>query len=260
MSPEQEWKKKQKQSLVEDFQEYFDFEVVTSPSQLQKSYQIRYRVYCEEFGYEPLESFPDGQESDEFDATSSHCLVTHKSSGRPAGCARLVHVDETSLMPMEKFCGASIDESMIRAFDGRRATICEFSRLAVDGAFRRRAGERATRFGELGAFDYSQRELRTFSLIAVSTILVSFAMSEMIGRTNCFAMMEPFLPRLLSRSGIAVIPAGRETDYHGIRAPYFFETQATVGGMHSELQEFYQAILKNLHSSATGTVAAAGAA
>lgn len=260
MSPEQEWTKKQTRSLVEDFQEYFDLELATTPSQLQKIYQIRYRVYCEEFGYEPLESFPDGQERDEFDATSSHCLVIHKASGRPAGCARLVHVDETSLMPMEKFCGACIDQDKLRSFDGRRASICEFSRLAVDGAFRRRAGERATRFGEINALDYSQRELRTFSLIAVSTILSAFAMSELIGRTNCFAMMEPFLPRLLLRSGIIVHPAGHETDYHGMRAPYFFAAHETVGGMQPELQEFYQAILSSFRGPAAGTVSSAGRA
>jgi N-acyl amino acid synthase of PEP-CTERM/exosortase system len=242
MSPEHEWTKRQTRTLVEDLQEYFDLELATTKAQLHDIFQIRYRVYCEEFGYEPLESFPDGQETDEFDAVSSHCLVTHKSTGRPAGCARLVHVDEASLMPMEKFCGDSMDEGTIRDFDGRRTSICEFSRLAVDGAFRRRAGERATRFGEINAIDFSQRELRTFSLLAVSTILAAFAMSEQIGRTNCFAMMEPFLPRLLKRSGLIVHLAGKETDYHGARAPYFFQTHETVGGMQGEMQEFYQAI------------------
>jgi N-acyl amino acid synthase of PEP-CTERM/exosortase system len=136
----------------------------------------------------------------------------------------------------------SMDEGTIRAFDGRRSGICEFSRLAVDGAFRRRVGERATRFGEINAIDITQRELRTFSLIAVSTILAALAMSELIGRTNCFAMMEPFLPRLLKRSGLLVHAAGDKTDYHGVRAPYFFETHEAVGGLQGEMQEFYQAI------------------
>jgi len=199
-------------------------------------------VYCEEFGYEPLESFPNQQEEDEFDTNSSHCLVTHKSTGMPAGCARLVHVDEKSQMPMEKFCHSCLDEEKFRAFDGRRDTICEFSRLAVDGAFRRRSGENATRFGEISSLDFSKREQRTFSLIAISTIIAAFAMSDLIGRPNCFAMMEPFLPRLIKRSGIIVHPAGTEVDYHGIRAPYVFETHETVGGMVEEMQEFYRAI------------------
>jgi N-acyl amino acid synthase of PEP-CTERM/exosortase system len=229
-------------SLVDDFQEYFTLELATTPEQLESVYRIRYRVYCEEFGYEPLEAFPRQQEEDEFDAKASHCLVTHKSSGMPAGCARLVHVDEHSLLPMEKHCNECIDEERLRAFDGRRHSICEFSRLAVDGAFRRRSGENATRFGEISSIDYTQREQRTFSLIAVSTILAAFAMSDLIGRTNCFAMMESFLPRLLKRSGIIVHPIGEEIDYHGMRGPYFFETHETIGGMLPEMQDFYTAI------------------
>lgn len=242
MNPGRHIDNKDRRSLVDDFQEYFDLALATTESQLESVYQIRYRVYCQEFGYEPEDAFPNGQEIDEFDAVSSHCLVTHKSSGMPAGCARLVHVDETSLMPMEKFCSGSMDQQIVRQFDGRRGTICEFSRLAVDGAFRRRAGEKVTRFGEINSLDYTQREQRTFSLIAVSTILAAFAMSDLIGRTNCFAMMEPFLPRLLKRSGIIVHPAGTETDYHGVRAPYYFEAGATVAGMEAELRDFYHVI------------------
>ena len=59
-------------------------------------------------------------------------------------------------MPMEKFCSSAMDEEIISSFDGRRDTICEFSRLGVDRAFRRRPGERASRFGELSLFDCTQ--------------------------------------------------------------------------------------------------------
>ncbi|MEH6571326.1 MAG: PEP-CTERM/exosortase system-associated acyltransferase [Halioglobus sp.] len=237
-------------SLVEDFQEYFNLELATTPLQLESVYRIRYRVYCEEFKYEPSGAFPDKQETDEFDANASHCLVSHVSTGMPAGCARLVHVDEQSLMPMERFCASAMDKDIIRSFDGRRDSICEFSRLGVDGAFRRRAGEHVTRFGEISSIDCTKREQRTFSLIAISTILAAFAMSDLIGRPHCFAMMEPFLPRLLRRSGIVVHPAGQEIEYHGVRAPYYFETHATVGGMTDEMREFYEAIRASFANSA----------
>ena len=55
-------------TLVEDFQEYFDLHAVRTPAQMAQVYSIRYRVYCEEFGYEPSENFPDREESDAFDA------------------------------------------------------------------------------------------------------------------------------------------------------------------------------------------------
>ncbi|MEZ5571802.1 MAG: PEP-CTERM/exosortase system-associated acyltransferase [Halioglobus sp.] len=245
-------------SLVEDFQRYFTLELATTPAQLEYVYRVRYRVYCEEFHYEPVESFPEQLEKDEFDAISKHCVVMHKASGMPAGCARLVLADEHSLMPMEKFCGDAIDTNIIRSFDNRRDSICEFSRLGVDGAFRRRMGERESRFGEISALDCSQREQRTFSLIAVATILSALAMSELIGRPHCFAMMENFLPRLLRRSGMVVQPAGRETEYHGSRSPYFWDTREVVVNMADELQDFYAAICADF--SASGLLSASGSA
>lgn len=229
-------------SLVEDFQQYFALALVMTPEQLESVFRVRYRVYCEEFGYEPAAAFPDQLEKDEFDAVSRHCLVSHKATGMPAGCARVVLASENTLMPMEKFCSGAIDQDMIRAFDGRRDTVCEFSRLGVDGAFRRRAGERASRFGEIEAIDLSKREQRTFSMIAVATILSALAMSELLERPNCFAMMEPFLPRLLRRSGLLVHPAGQEMEYHGLRSPYYFETHETLAGMVDGLQDFYRVI------------------
>lgn len=241
---------KKSASLVEDFQKYFSLELATTPSQLDAVFRIRYRVYCEEFHYEPADDFPNQMESDEFDEFSRHCLVSHKASGMPAGCARLVLADAGRLMPMEKFCLSAIDADKIRAFDDRRHSVCEFSRLGVDGAFRRRMGERESRFGEISALDCSKREQRTFSLIAVATILSALAMSEIIGRTHCFAMMEPFLPRLLRRSGLIVQPAGREIEYHGARSPYYFETSEIVRGMAEELQEFYAVICADF--TATG--------
>ena len=245
-------------SLVEDFQRYFNLELATSPEVLERVYRVRYRVYCEEFGYEPASAHPDGLESDEYDASSCHTLVSHDATGMPAGCARLVMVDEDTLMPMEAHCAEAIDQDILRSFDGRRESICEFSRLGVDGAFRRRTGEKVSRFGEIDAIDCSQREQRTFSLIAVATILSGLALSEVIGRTHCFAMMEPFLPRLLLRSGLVVHQAGSEIDYHGMRTPYYWETGEMVSGMVEEFHPFYEHILDEFRQNYTRQVRDAG--
>ena len=240
-------------SLLEDFQEYFGLELALTPEQMELVYRIRYRVYCEEFGYESSEDFPGQQEMDEFDSRSVHCLVTHKQSGMPAGCIRLVKIDDGTLMPMEKYCSESFDAGLMKPIAAPRTTMCEFSRLAVDGAFRRRAGERYSRFGKIDSLDCSKREKRTFSLIAAATFLAAFAVSDLIGRPNCFAMMEPFLPRLLNRSGIAVKRMGVDIDYHGTRAPYYIATQDAVSGMPADLLEFYNTI----HGSFSQTLSAA---
>ena len=99
--------------------------------------------------------------------------------------------------------------------------MCGISRLAVDGAFSCRPGAHITRFGEVDPIDCSLQERRTFSVIAVACFLAATALIDLTDRNSVFAMMEPFLPRMLKRSGLAFSRAGQDIDYHGLRAPYF---------------------------------------
>jgi N-acyl amino acid synthase of PEP-CTERM/exosortase system len=228
------------QALVEYFEKYFSVDFAITQEQKNKVYGIRYRVYCEEFRYEVPDNFPDKQESDEFDDHSLHCLITHKERNIPAGCVRLVSVTDINgeaLLPFEKYCAKSLDNEFIEDLNLERQTVCEISRLAVDGIFRRRSGEKSTRFGDV--LDFTDQEKRTFSLIAVSGFLAATALTELTGRTNVFAMMEPFLPRLLKRSGIVFQRAGKDIDYHGIRAPYFIKTQSALDNMDTNLKALY---------------------
>lgn len=236
-------------SLAKSFQKYFSVELATKPGQKRDVFRIRYRVYCEEFKYESADRFKDNEEEcDEFDEHSLHCLIRHRS-GMPAGCVRMVPTNVNQLedlLPFEKYCKKSLDEAFISRLNLDRNTMCEISRLAVDGAFRRRSGEALTRFGEVDAMDCSQQEKRTFSLIAVAGFLAATALTDLTGRTNVFAMMEPFLPRLMHRSGIEFAQAGRDINYHGIRAPYFITTQAALESMKLELKELYQIIKQQI--------------
>lgn len=228
--------------LSENFLSYFDITFAATQAQKKEVYGVRYSVYCEEFGYEPADLFPDDEETDSFDETSLHALVIHKASGIPAGCVRLVSTvgsDEADLLPFESNCADSLDQEFLSSLDLDRSSVCEISRLAVDGAFRRRSGERVTRFGEVEGLDCSQQERRTFSLIAVACFLAATALTDIANKTNVFAMMEPFLPRLLKRSGIAFERAGEDVDYHGTRAPYFITTQSALENMRPDLKELY---------------------
>lgn len=228
--------------LSDNFLRYFDVAFAGTDARKSEVYGIRYSVYCEEFGYEPASSFPNHEEKDEFDQSSLHALVYHKASGIAAGCVRLVSPtvpDCSDPLPFEKNCAGSLNEAFIESLRIDRTTVCEISRLAVDGAFRRRAGERVTRYGEVEGLDCSQQERRTFSMIAVSCFLAATALTDIACRTNVFAMMEPFLPKLLKRSGIEFERAGADIDYHGMRAPYFIRTQSALEGMRPDLKELY---------------------
>jgi N-acyl amino acid synthase of PEP-CTERM/exosortase system len=228
---------------------YFDIAFAGTEALKSEVYGIRYNVYCEEFAYESADAFPNHEETDEFDAHSLHALVTHKASGLSAGCVRLVSptgqggIDP---LPFEKNCADSLDSEFIQGLGLDRSNVCEISRLAVDGVFRRRAGERLTRYGEVEGLDCSQQERRTFSLIAIACFLASTALTDIANRTSVFAMMEPFLPRLLKRSGIVFQRAGEDIDYHGMRAPYFITTQSAVDNMRPDLKELYTEIHRRI--------------
>jgi N-acyl amino acid synthase of PEP-CTERM/exosortase system len=234
----------EKASLAEKFLQYFEVELATSAVQKRAVFEVRYRVYCDEFRYEPAEHFPDKAEHDEYDDSSLHCLIRHKSSGMAAGCVRLVPAsdDTDELLPFEKYCSQSIDTAFVESLNIERSSLCEISRLAVDGAFRRRSGEAVTRFGEIDALDCSAAEKRSFSLIAIAGFLASTALTELSGRNDVFAMMEPFLPRLMKRSGIAFEQSGKTIQYHGERALYYITTQSAIDNMVPELKELYGAI------------------
>ena len=236
------------ETLAESFQRYFSVHFATMPEQRNDVYKIRYRVYCDEFGYEPAEEFPEALEHDRFDENSLHCLIKHKGSQRPAGCVRLVTTGNDGLqsLPMETYCADSLDREFLESLNLQRTSMCEVSRLAVDGAFRRRATESVTRFGDMDAIDCSHHERRTFSLISVAAFLAATSLTELTMRTNVFAMMEPFLPKLLERSGINFRKVGADMDYHGHRAPYFATTASALDSMAPELRVLYEAISFNV--------------
>lgn len=225
-------------TLVENFERYFTVDFAHSEALKKQVYGVRYRVYCEEFEYEAVDLFPEKLEIDEYDPYSLHCLVTHRSSGMPAGCVRMVPADVEPL-PLERYCRSSLDQEYIDQLKLDRSTVCEISRLAVDTAFRRRPGEALTRYGEIEGLCFSAQEQRTFSLIAVACFLAATALTEIGSRTNVFAMMEPFLPRMMHRSGIDFHRVGMDIDYHGIRAPYFITTQSALENMRKEFLDLY---------------------
>ena len=152
-------------------------------------------------------------------------------------------------LPIEKHCGHSLDPATVGFMKHHRDTICEISRLAVDGRFRRRFGEDRSQLGELDALDFSHQELRTFSLVATASFMAATALTELTGCNNIFAMMEVFLPKVLARSGLHFERAGQEIDYHGSRAPYFITTQSAIEHMVPELKAFYVDIYKSLANS-----------
>lgn len=232
-------------TLIDNFQKYFSVNFAGSLELKRKVYDLRFRVYCEEFAYEAISDFPDKMEYDEYDASSLHCLIIHKPSNLPAACVRLVPASGIfgeDRLPIEKYCGDSLDHTFLYNLSNNRDVSCEISRLAVNGIFRKRSGETASRFGELNSQDNFYQGRRSFPLLAVACFLASTALTDLTHRTNVYAMMEPFLQKLMKRSGIVFQKAGSDINYHGHRAPHFIKTQSAIENMRPELKDFYYLI------------------
>jgi N-acyl amino acid synthase of PEP-CTERM/exosortase system len=227
--------------LSDSFLRYFAPEVASTPQALKEAFELRYQVYCEEFAYESAREFSERAEHDLFDSHSISFLVRHITSGHVAGCIRVVLAGEDQPLPLEAFCLHSIHPRYREILNSSRSHLCEYSRLAVSSDFRRRPRESLNRLG-LPKDEVTPEEERSFPLIAVAAFLGAFAVTELIGRNQVFAMMEPFLPRMLKRSGIEPETAGDAIDYHGTRSAYYITTQSAVENLNPDLLALYEAI------------------
>ena len=59
---------------------------------------------------------------------------------------------------------------------------------------------------------------------------------------------EPFLARMLARSGINFTRVGGDLEYHGIRAPYFTTTQQALDTMTPDTRAMYMTISEQIRT------------
>lgn len=173
---------------------------------LQKSFALRYQVYCEERKFLSASAFPQKLEFDRYDAHSAHFGVLC-SKGDLLASVRLVY-NSGAGFPMEEYWDDVIPE-------WQRETMAEISRLVVP---RRNSTQKG------GASKFSM----TMQIYA--EIYKSVKKSHL---THVLAAMEPSLVRLLRRFGFKFQEIGEAVDYFGLVKPYVLS-----------LEDFEQAIEK----------------
>lgn len=223
---------RQANQISQHFSEYLSAVVAFDDHEKSESYKIRHNVYCEELNFEPQRSH--GQETDDFDSQSVHCMIKHTPTNSYAGTVRIVKTERADeLLPIEKYCISSIDERSVHPSDFPRHEICEISRLAIPAQFRKRATDKfsGSATGAINEHVYSERELRCFPFIAVGLYLSAASVTMNLGIKHCFVMMEPRLARSLRFVGIPFQKVGPIVDYHGRRAPYYISRELLMGGL-----------------------------
>ncbi len=170
------------------------FKKVETEEELLEVYNLRFKVYCQERGFEPETSYPDHRMQDEYDAYSMHFIA--RIGHETVGTSRVV-LNNPIGFPIEKHC--RINKPMHGLM---REQIVEVSRLAVSKDIIRSSGH--NRCG-----------------IVLGLIREMVLETRPLGIIYYYAAMTKSLQKLLDKCNITFFQIGPEVDYHGLRAPHF---------------------------------------
>ncbi len=236
--------------LMNHFQDYFQVTLAQTPDLIERIQRLRYEVYCREFHFEKDEDCPNKLEQDMYDPLSIHCLITHRATGVDAGCIRIVTPPasgvQTFVLPLERCCIQSITDTKWHPSYLPRDQIAEVSRLAVHTHFRRRRGESESPIGTKHFDSVSEKEQRTFPLLAVALFCAGCALMTIIKRGDAFIMTERSLARILRSLKCPCIQVGEIIEYHGSRAAYYVPMREVVETMQDEVKGLYSFIYQSL--------------
>ncbi len=188
-----------------------EFKKVATEAEMSEIYRLRYRVYCEEKGFERPEDHPGRIECDEFDGNSIHFMAS--SGGHTIGTARLILGSDKEL-PIERHCRITADLSGLD-----RSRIGEISRLAVSKECCRADNGLDMALGA------------RHRVIVYALYKLIYVESRKMGFTHWLAVMSEGLHQLLKKTGVVFMPIGPAVDYHGIRTPYLGSIKAIEAGV-----------------------------
>lgn len=206
----------------------------------EKSFRLRYTVYCLENEFEATSDNPGGIETDKYDIQSQHGLLALEPSGRVIGTARLIMPSQNGSavpLPTLRHCSPDIIEQYAGKIPLNKAA--ELSRFAVAKGFRRSSFTNDMNLNGYSAIDGSpvQRPIPHVSLGLMQSVV---AMAESGGITHLFAVMEPSLLRMLRFLGIYFEKMGPMIDHHGMRQPSYCDLHKLLATTYEERPEIWE--------------------
>lgn len=184
-------------------------EIASTEAQIREAQRLRYRVYCEERGFEPGEN---GLEMDAFDANARHVLVRARQSGEVLGTVRVVLGQDPAghgSFPMHRVCDSYVLAPLPALATG------EISRFAL------------TR-DRPGISPASSALMRLFLMRGI------VAVSGRHQLTHWCAIMEQSLLRLLRATAIHFHQVGPMVEFHGMRQPAVGAIATVLGRIRNE--------------------------
>lgn len=238
-------------NLMARFIEEFCFKLAITPDEKNRAYRLRYKVYCDELGYEEPADSSKKLEYDVYDQHAIHCLIEHRRTDSAAACTRLIMPDENlpaplGRLPMESYGGQSLNHPTLHPERLEKGVYYEISRLAVLKEFRTKTKDTEVPGLTDNKLIFTDKERETFPFLVSGLFLAGYALGCMSGKEIAFAMMEPRLPRLLALSGFHFTKVGETIDFHGQRSAYCITREQAEAGMQLALSPLYKHIQKEL--------------
>ncbi|WP_295438496.1 PEP-CTERM/exosortase system-associated acyltransferase [uncultured Thiodictyon sp.] len=197
-------------------------------------HQVRFKVFCEDTGFENPDAFPMQAEHDRYDPYARHFIVWDRQQRQCAGAMRLVDASRTRL-PSEELVGTPL-----RGLAERRPHAVEFSRLCILKDYRQTV--QAEQYGWYQPAGQSASDgygalFRQFDNdVFLRLLRASLAWSPDI--RYCYFIVTAALSRVLTRFGIALTRVGREIEHRGTRIPFRYDVEQADLGMRETLASF----------------------
>lgn len=209
----------------------------------ERSYRLRYQVYCVENAFEDPAENSGGVESDEYDDFSVHALVMHRPSGMAAGTVRLI-LPGAPLDPPLPFL-ASGDHA---ATDNNPSPFpieqtAEISRFGISKKFRRAAGlSRAQTNLAVSGATTAPSYSGDADVVTVALIRAFIGLAARNEVQYFCAMMEKALLRRVARLGIYFDKVGDEVEFHGRRQPSAIRISVMLDRVLQEREDVWRII------------------
>jgi len=197
-------------------------------------YQMRFKVFCEDTGFEDPNAFPLQAEHDQYDGYARHFIVWDQQQQQCAGAMRLVDASRTGL-PCEKFVG-----TQLHGLTERRTQVVEFSRLCILKEYRQTVRAESYAWyqpvGQSATNGYGAFFRQYDNDVLLRLLRASFAPSLDI--RYCYFIVTAALARVLTRFGIALTRVGHEIEHRGVRIPFRYDVEQADQGMRETLTSF----------------------
>ena len=240
-------------NLGNSFKKYFEIVPALSETLKNEAFRVRHDVYCKDLKFESEQT--NELETDENDAQSLHLLIRNITTDEFIGCTRIVlpsHDNPKLLLPIEKICADTIDQSILESFELTRTNVAEVSRLAVISRYRRRKSDPIKSPVSISKEDYGSANQPRFPYIPIGLFMGTIELARLNGIDYIFILTERRLADHFKKLGANLQFIGGPVEHRGKRLPSILNINETIKEMRFIFRPLFKTIKadikKNLNS------------